>query len=168
MSRRRKGFHLLGLVLSVSLLSCSSDEPKVLAEFNQSASLVGALPENPLQWKIITSAIDSAASTMSTLYGNDLAVEHARTNSQHDYPVGSVLSLVTWTQTEDRRWFGAKIPEHVKSVEFVIVATASENQRSYSYQEYEGTPLKMISVEQSVTPNARAAYLLSQRAAVMP
>jgi len=168
MSKRRKGIQLLAMFLLVSFFGCSANEPKISAEFNQRASLVGALPEDPLQWKVITSAIDPAWSTMSTLYGNDLAVEYARTNSPHDYPLGSVLALVTWTQTEDRRWFGAKIPEHVKSVEFVIVATASENQRSYSYQEYEGTPLKMMSVEQSVTPNARAAYLLSQRAAVMP
>ena len=73
--------------------------------FNQSAGLVGDLPANPLGWRVI-SVIDPATGTMSTLYGNDLAVEYARTHSQHDFPAGAVLSLVTWTQAEDSRWFG--------------------------------------------------------------
>jgi hypothetical protein len=84
------------------------------------------------------------------------------------YPAGSVLSLVTWTQTEDTRWFGARIPSQVKSAEFVIVTGATEGQRSYSYEEYEGTPLKKSSSQDGATPTQRAAYLLSQRAAVMP
>ena len=40
---------------------------------------------------------------MYTLFGNDLAVQYAHTNPQHDYPAGSVLSLVTWSQQEDPR-----------------------------------------------------------------
>lgn len=168
MNKPRKGILLLGMVLSLGLNSCSVDEPKISAQFNQSASLVGELPENPLRWKVITSAINKADSSMSTLYGNDLAVAHARAHSQHDYPAGSVLSLVTWTQTEDTRWFGAKIPSQVKSVEFVIVTGTTEGQRSYSYEEYEGTPLKKSSSQGGATLSQRAAYLLSQRAAVMP
>ncbi|MGA7237229.1 MAG: hypothetical protein WBY44_16205 [Bryobacteraceae bacterium] len=37
------------------------------------------------------------------------------------YPIGAVLALVTWTKQEDDRWFGARIPAEVKSVEFVGV-----------------------------------------------
>ncbi len=119
-----KEIYLLGMVLSLSLLGCSGDEPKISATLNQSASLVGDLPANPLQWKVISSAVSKEDSTMSTLYGNDLAVHYARTNSQRDYSNGSVLSLVTWTQREDSRWFGAKIPDEVKSVEFVFARVA--------------------------------------------
>ncbi|MGA8500453.1 MAG: cytochrome P460 family protein, partial [Candidatus Sulfotelmatobacter sp.] len=133
-----------------------------------SASLVGPLPANPLQWKIITSTIDKADSTMSTLYGNDVAVRYARANSQHNYPAGSVLSLVTWTQREDDRWFGAKIPDRVKSVEFVFVDAAADGRQSYSYQQYEGAPLTMASEQKGFAPNDRATYLLTQRAAVLP
>ena len=79
-----------------------------------------------------------------------------------------MLCLVTWTQTEDARWFGAKIPSQVKSVESVIVRGATEAQRSYSYEEYEGSALKKSSSQDGATPTQRAAYLLSQRAAVMP
>jgi hypothetical protein len=163
-----KGTCLRALALALTLSGCSSDEPKISAEFNQAASLVGDLPANPLQWRVISSSIDSAASTMSTLYGNDVAITHARTNALHDYPAGAVLALVTWTQSEDHRWFGAKIPSQAKSVEFITVAEATPGQRSYSYQKFEGTPLKLSSMEQGAVPPDRAAYLLSQRAAVMP
>jgi hypothetical protein len=163
---------LPGILLVLSTLGCSGDGPKVSAEINQNASLagefVGVLPANPLQWRVITSEINKAASTMSTLYGNDLAVGYARTHAQHDYPAGAALSLVTWTQQEDPRWFGAKIPAQVKFVEFVFVAAAPDGRPSYSYQEYEGTPLKKLSAEEGLIPNERAASLLAERAAVMP
>jgi hypothetical protein len=163
-----KMFWLFGIVLPLTILGCSSNEPSISAAFNQSASLVGTLPANPLQWKVISSMIDPADSTMSTLYGNDAAVGYVRTHSQHDYPAGSQLSLVTWTQQEDPRWFGASIPEAVKSVEFVTVGSAQDGRLSYSYWKYEGSPLQKSVDQKSATPNERAAYLLSQRAAVMP
>jgi len=160
------GVLLLSVFLGMS--GCSGAEPKISATINQSASLVGPLPANPLHWKIITSAINKADSTMSTLYGNDLAVSYARANSQRNYPTGSVLSLVTWTQREDDRWFGARIPDRVKSVEFVGIDVAADGRPSYSYREYEGTPLTMVSEQKGFTPNDRTAYLLAQRAAVLP
>jgi hypothetical protein len=167
------GIFLLAGILSLSMFvlsmfGCLGAETKISASINQSASLVGPLPANPLQWKIITSTINKADSTMSTLYGNDLAVRYARANSQHNYPSGSVLSLVTWTQREDDRWFGAKTPDRVKSVEFVAIDSAADGRPSYSYREYQGTPLTMVSEQKGFTPNERAVYLLMQRAAVMP
>lgn len=162
------GICLLAWILSLSMFGCSGAETKISATINQGASLFGPLPANPLQWKIITSTIDKADSTMSTLYGNDPAVRYARANSQHSYPTGSVLSLVTWTQREDDRWFGAKTPDRVKSVEFVFVDAAADGRQSYSYREYEGAPLTMVFEQKGFTPNDRAVYLLSQRAAVMP
>jgi hypothetical protein len=163
-----KTFFLLSMILPLSILGCSGNEPRISATLNQSASLIGTLPANPLQWEAITSMIDRADSTMSTLYGNDIAVGYVRTHSQHDYPAGSQLSLVTWTQQEDPRWFGASIPEAVKSVEFVTVGSAQDGRPSYSYLKYEGSPLQKSVAQESATPNQRAAYLLSQRAAVMP
>jgi Cytochrome P460 len=159
---------LLGMVLTLTIFGCAGDEAKISATFNQSASLAGELPANPLQWKVVTSAVNKEDSTMSTLYGNDLAVRYARTNAQHNYPSGSVLSLVTWTQMEDSRRFGANIPDRLKSVEFVFVRGSADGRSLYSYEQYEGTPLKRVSAQEGLTPNDRAGYLLSQRAAVMP
>jgi Cytochrome P460 len=158
----------LTVVFSFGIFGCSSGQPRISAIVNQNASLAGNLPANPLQWKVITSALDQAGATMSTLYGNDAAVDYVRTHSQHEFPTGSVVSLVTWTQCADPRWFGARIPEQVKSVEFVTVGATSDGQTTFSYELYTGTPLKMSSARISATPDERAAYLLAQRAAVMP
>lgn len=163
--------YLFGAALSLGILSvigCSNPYPPVVATLNKSAVLPGDLPSNPLQDKVITSWIDRRDSTMSTLYGNDIAAQYARTSQQQDYPSGSTLSLVTWTQQNDPRWFGAKIPAKVKSVEYVMVETGSNQRTSYVYESYEGSPLRKVAGQQGPAPTSRAAYLLSQRAAVMP
>ena len=159
---------VFGIVFALGVFGCGGEKPKVFASLNQTASLMGDLPANPLHWRVITSSASRNDSTMSTLYGNDVAIQYARTNSDHKYPNGSALSLVTWTQQEDSRWFGAKIPATVKSVEFVLASPAADGRPSYSYQRFEGTPLKKSSAEEHQVPLDRAAELLSERGAVMP
>jgi hypothetical protein len=162
---------LLAAALSISVLGCSNQNPRVVTKLNDSAALTGNLPANPFQWKVITSAINKQDSTMDTLFGNDIAVQYARTYSQHNYPAGSVLSLVTWSQQEDPRWFGGNIPSTPKSVEFVTVGATPDHKPAYTYQSFEGTPLKQTSTQDGLTgltPDSRAAYLIQQRAAVMP
>jgi hypothetical protein len=101
---------------------------------------------------------------MSTLFGNEVAVQYARTNAGTTYPVGAVLSVVTWGQQEDPRWFGGNIPQRAKAVEFVTVTGPG----AFTYQRYEGSPLKKVASVEGSDPKDRAAYLLAQRAAVMP
>jgi Cytochrome P460 len=158
----------LALGISLAIVGCSNNQPKAVATLNRSAFLIGDLPANPLQWRVIATLIDQGESSMSTLYGNDTAVDYARTHARHDFPNGSTLSRVTWTQKEDERWYGAKTPDHVKSVEFVFVKTAADGHPLYSYQKYQGTPLKRSVAEEGSTPSEGASALLSQRAAVMP
>jgi hypothetical protein len=156
---------LLGAVLSAGLAGCSDNtNPRVVTRLNQDAALVGELPSNPLQGKVITSWVDRKESTMSTLFGNDVAWQYARTNAEIAYPAGSVLSAVTWGQQEDPRWFGGNIPQRAKVVEFVTVTSPG----TYLYQRFEGTPLKKVASAEGHDPKDRAAYLLAQRAAVMP
>ena len=152
----------------LGLTSCSKQNPMVATTRNDGAALAGDLPSNPLQSKVITSAVNQRDSTMWTLFGNDLAANYARTHSGHDYPAGSVLSLVTWEQQEDGRWFGGRIPGPPKSVEFVTVSMDADHGLSYVYQNFEGTPLKNVSAQAAPTLSERSTYLLSQRAAVMP
>jgi hypothetical protein len=163
-----KAIYVLCVVLSLGGFGCSSRAITASAATNTSAAVIAELPANPLQWRVITSAINRPDSTMWTLYGNDLAVGYARTNSQHQYPAGAELSLVTWTQREDDRWFGARIPDHVKSVEFVLVNGEPNGKPTYSYVAYEGSSLTKVSAHDDVIATGRTAYLLSQRAAVMP
>jgi hypothetical protein len=166
--RRQIGTLSLLCAILLGVAGCSKENPRVVTTLNQRAALPGDLPFNTLQWRVITSAVNQRDSTMSTLLGNDAAVDYARANSQHDYPTGSVLALVTWTQQEDPRWFGGNIPAEPKSVEFLSVGANANRQPLYSYQDFEGSPLKKISGQDSPTPDGRAADLLSQRAAVMP
>jgi len=156
---------LAGAVLALGLVGCSEKtNPRVETRLNQDAALVGDLPSNPLQNNVITSWIDKKNATMSTLFGNDVAVKYARTDSEMKYPTGAVLSVVTWEQQEDPRWFGGNIPKTTKAVEFVTVTGPG----AFAYSRYEGSPLKKVASVESSDPNYRAAYLLSQRAAVMP
>ncbi len=156
------------LAVALSLGGCMSENSRVVTKINDSASLSGDLPSNPLRDKVITSWIDKAGGTMSALYGNDKAIRYARTTAAHEYPAGSVLSVVTWSQQEDPRWFGGNIPGKVKSVEFVTVGIGEDRRASYSYEEYEGAPLKKTSSKAGPAPDDRTTFLLSQRAAVMP
>jgi len=150
------------------LTGCSPRNASLVAAQNKSATLSGDIPFHPLQGRVITSWIDRRDSTMSTLYGNDVAVQHARTNEPHNYPPGALLAAVTWKQQEDPRWFGARIPATAQSVEYVTVKSAPDGKPSYLYQLYTGTPLKETASAEGAVPSERASWLLSQRAAVMP
>ncbi len=165
----------LGAALCITLAAiafiaagCSSTQPKLRAERNQAASLTGDLPANPLAWQVVTSSIDKNKSEMSTLYGNDAAIAYARSHSDHNYPAGAILGFVTWMQTDDPRYFGAKIPGKPKSVEFVTVIASADGHPSYLYQLYEGAPLQKSSQQQTTVPADRAAFILSLRSAVFP
>lgn len=159
---------LCSFTLLLSMAGCGNSGSPVKAELNESASLPDNLPFHPLQWRVISTAINKPESSMYTLYGNDLAIEYARSNPKNDYPAGAVLALVGWVQRDDEHWFGGKIPDRVRSVEFVEVKPGADHRPSYVYQDYEGRPLKKTGAYEGLVPNERVAYLLSQRAAVMP
>jgi len=161
------------LVASAAFSGCPSDNrvAPLVATVNENASLspaaVSALPANPLKWRVITSSIDPQSSTMSTLYGNDTAVRYARSNAKHDYPPGSQIALVTWTRRDDPRYFGAKVPDHLKSIEFVSV-TELPGETNITYQKFEGSPLAQTRSDESPNPSPPALALLQLRAAVLP
>jgi hypothetical protein len=162
---RVREIYLLGAVLAAGLVACSDKtNPRVVTRLNEEAALVGELPSNPLKGKVITSWVNKHDATVSTMLGNDVAVKYARTNAEMQYPAGSVLSVVTWRQQEDPRWFGGSIPQRARTVEFVTVTGPG----AYSYERYEGSPLKQVASGDGAEPKERAAYLLAQRAAVMP
>lgn len=160
-----KALCVLGAAMTLTLAGCSGNvNPRVATRLNRDAALTGDLPLNPLRGKVITSWIDKTDGTMSTLYGNDVAVHYARSISEGKYPAGSALQVVTWKQQEDPRWFGGKIPSTAVSVEYVGVT----GQSGYSYERFEGSPLKKTDSESGAVPNGRSVYLLAQRASVMP
>jgi cytochrome P460 len=154
---------VLILTMSFALTGCQSTRPEP-ASINQQASLTSKLPYNPLGWRVVSSWTNERQATMSTLYGNDLAIQNLRASSASPYPPGSVLALVTWSQREDPHWFGARIPSTPQSVEFVSISL----RQSPSYQKYEGAQLKLVNNTDGGATAKRIDYLVSQRAAVMP
>jgi hypothetical protein len=158
---------IAALAMLAAIACCGCGHPRPATSINERAALTGSLPWNPLQWMVITSLMDNGAATMSTLYGNEIAVQAARSGSRA-YPAGAVLALVTWTKQNDEHWFGAKIPASAKSVEFVSVSHGLDHQPAYSYQSYQGSPLTKASASEGNSAGSRAAYLVSLRAAVLP
>lgn len=147
------------LPLTLLLGGCGPKPPKAAyPELNETATLNGSLPWNPRSGRVITSWINPGQS-MTTLYGDDTAVNYARSHADGKYPFGAKLGAVTWKQKEDPRWFGGRIPGQVARVEIVV-----SNGAGGSYTKYEGAPLKPV----PGSDPERAQFLLEQRAAVMP
>lgn len=162
-----KAIHLLALPLVLILTGCSQPNARVITRFNREAEVSGELPYNPLQWEVIASTLNHKDHTLATVLGNDRAIAHARKNATHAYPAGSVLSVITWSQEEDPRWFGGNIPGDVRSIEFVEVQSA-QDQETYLYTLYGGSPLKKLASTDEKSPTGRAAYILGERAGVVP
>ena len=92
---------------------------------------------------MITVYVDPRSHAMAALYGNDAAMHavRARGSSSSGSIVatpGSVLALVTWFQREDPHWFGGRIPDTPKSVEFV---QADATGKLTGYRCYDGPGL---------------------------
>jgi len=71
----------------------------------------------PMMGKVITTVVHQREGTMSTLYGNDVAVKDARAGKP--YSAGAVVTLVTWEQRDDPHWFGGRIPGEGRTEEVV-------------------------------------------------
>jgi hypothetical protein len=133
---------------------------------NSEALLPASLVASPLTWRVIASRVDPLDASMSTLYGNDLAVEHARSQPvTTPYPPGASLSLVVWAQQRDAHWFGAKLPGKARSIE-TVTTTATGSTTSYAYQRSFGVPPAQSSAQ--AADAARIAFIVAQQASVMP
>lgn len=150
------------LILTIYFLySCNNIQKQSNLNDNGSILELGDLKENPLLLEVITTSINGKDETLSTLYGNKIAVDYATKHIEINYPYGSVLYEVTWRQEPDAVWFGANIPSNLISVEKVIFP--KENEPSYTL--YKGKPLKKI---KHSNVNDRLTKILSKRYAVTP
>lgn len=153
--------------MALMLVGCETKNARVATTLNRSAIIEGNLPFNPLAWSVITSELNPVDHTMSLLFGNAVAIDHARTSGNGFYPPGSVLSLVTWQQQEDPRWFGANIPAQPRTVEFVIAPAAADTRAVFEYRRFEGLPMRETTIPAELI-KGRVEWLLSRSAAVMP
>jgi hypothetical protein len=135
---------------------------------NKAAALPVSLPYQPLDWGPITMYVDPKAHTTATLYGNDAALQAVtavpKSESAAAYPAGAVLALVTWTQRDDPHWFGGRIPDTLKSVEFVRMAKAGQINE---YSRFAGQGLREERLPASAA-ESRMSLVLGLRPARLP
>lgn len=150
--------------LSLAIGSCSEKKsPDQI--INQKASLPEALNWEAARYKVITSYIDKKDSTMSILYGNDLA-RKTFIASKNRVVSGEMLALVTWKQKADENWFGARIPGKLNTVELIKTATQNAGLPAIAYSLYKG---KEFILSKDTTGNqTRIKYIFGLQPSVMP
>lgn len=146
-------------------------------EINQAASLPEQIAFNKMGLKVITTMMNKRQSTMATLYGNDAALRYAASAEQGKPAAGMVFALLNWKQQEDSRWFGAKIPDSLLTVEILKTKVAETTGTSHpvigapvvnEYQCYLGQHGQKLVHQDVERENERIKYIFAQRASVMP
>ena len=138
--------------------SCNTAKPELQTAFNENAS-INKINQNPLNGTAINTFINTKEHTTSILYGNKIAAQYAITKGDGNYPMGAVLSMVTWKQMSDPRWFGANIPDSVIKVEVV------KFDDSVSYSCYSGKDMKSVS---NTKDDSAIQWMRSQRNLILP
>ncbi|OKS87582.1 hypothetical protein RG47T_3043 [Mucilaginibacter polytrichastri] len=132
---------------------------------NARASLPDSLKFTALGYKVVTLSINKKLGTMSTLYGNKQALDNAIAGAD-DVKAGEAFALITWKQQDDDRWFGAKIPGNLQSVEMIKTAADASGKVAIAYTHLEGKNLSPIA---DTLHNAeRIKYIFDQKPSVMP
>ncbi|MDR3025049.1 hypothetical protein [Chryseobacterium sp.] len=150
------------LVMCVFVMSCSVKQE--YEPVNENASLPENFDFNAMNLKVVTSSINHKEQTMMTLYGTDSAIDELE-----DYPEKSnnkerILALITWSQKEDPYWYGAKIPDHLLSVEVIKSGLPFSDNSNIQYQKYEGKELKKVNADGA----DRIRTILSMKPSIMP
>jgi len=157
-----KAFYSLLAACTLMLAACSDNKPVEL--YNTKAALPSSPKYNLDGLKVITSFVNKAKGTASTLYGNDLALK-AAIEGNKIIAAKEVFTLVTWKQQDDDHWFGAKIPSDVESVE-VIKTASSGNSVAVNYEQLNG---KALDLKTDTSGQAeRIKYILGQKPSVLP
>ncbi|MBB6127740.1 hypothetical protein [Mucilaginibacter lappiensis] len=150
---------------SVFVLSACNNRKPSEELLNKKAAIPASFNFSKAGLKVITSSINKKEQTMSTLYGNDLALKTAISGTT-SYPPGENLTLVTWSQQDDDRWFGAKIPADLLSVEVVKIISSNTGSITTIYQRFTGK--KLIKDTDTAHQQERINYIFSQKPSVMP
>ncbi len=153
-----------GYVYTLPITSAHANREQVVN--NAAASFPSSLPWQPLGWRPITMCVDPRMHTTATLYGNDAAMQvlDRRVEPGLAYPSGSVLALVTWAQRDDPHWFGARIPDTPRRVEFVQI---SDGRGANRYRVLEGSAL--VETHPAAEDAARrASFILNLKPASLP
>ncbi len=150
------------LFFALAIIISCEQKSKEFLNIEASVQQNDELKENPLLMNPITSSIQPKDSTMSTLYGNEIAFDYAKQHSDSNYPKNAVLYEVTWKQKPDELWFGGNIPKEIYAVEKITF----DNDNSV-YERFEGNPLKKIQIKEA-EEKLRKDFIIHQKMAVSP
>lgn len=142
-------------IFSFTLLACSSEPRPELAP-EKIFETPGMQP--------ITSLFNKKAGTMSVLYGNDLALNAAKSENQKHIP-GEIFTLVTSELEPNPCWFGGNINGERKVTETVKVLPAENGiQINYEVENNNGDVMKRYGADKQ----QRINFIFDQKAAVFP
>jgi hypothetical protein len=159
-----KILHILPIAIIFILSACSNSKPSEEL-LNKKAAISASFRFDRSGLKVITSSFNKKNKTMSALYGNELALKTA-VSGITDHSAGENLTLVTWKQQEDDRWFGARIPGDLESVEVVKTANSTSGGTVVNYQKFEGHELAIN--PDTLHQQERIKYIFAQKPSVMP
>jgi hypothetical protein len=151
------------MALAGCVTGCGSRKPAEDDVLNVQATLPAGMPVPAMDWRAISTSVDRAHQTMSTLTGNDMAVKYSGTEV---YPVGSVVALATWLERDDPHWFGARIPGSFVGLETVSMERGGDGKVTAIYRRYAGNPLR--EVMDAATAETRKTAILKMRYSPMP
>lgn len=149
--------------LSLALSACH-DKANDADLTNAKATIPTSFNFSKLGLKVITSSINKKQGTMSTLYGDPIALSNAEAVSKVIAP-NEVLALVTWKQQADKHWFGANIPGSLQSIEMIKTISAG-TVVTVHYQRFEGKDLNFHA--DTLGRETRIKYILGLHASIMP
>ena len=150
------------LILSAFIVSCSPK--KEYEAVNENASLPEKFDFNAMNLKAVSSSINHRKQTTMTLYGTPSAIDELKGNPGKDENKERILALITWSQKGDPYWYGAKIPDHLLSVEVIRSKKPFAEHSEIQYQKYEGKELKKADAEGADRINA----ILGMKPSIMP
>jgi hypothetical protein len=150
--------------LAFSLAACT-DKTNTANLVNEKAAIPASYNFSQKGLKVVASFINKKQHTMSTLYGNELALKTEQSGSTNKVS-GEELTLITWNQQDDDHWFGAKIPSYLKSIEVVKTSGSGQNSIAITYSCYEG---KALILSTDTTHNQdRIKYIFDQKPSILP
>ncbi len=78
------------------------------------------LPENYRDWRIINTSHRVDNNTMRIIFGNDVAIEAARSGNTNPWPDGAILGKTVWKDSVNDDWEKAVVPGDFVHAEFMI------------------------------------------------
>jgi len=148
--------------VTLFLLAGCSAPPIADQGFNAKASMPEKFNFTKHGFKVICLLIDNKTGTMSTLYGNDAAIQTIKTANPRQ-TTGWEMALVKWQQQPNPYWYGNNIPGALLSVE-MLTAGRKINDLKYSF--FEGD--KMIYKANTSQASERINFILAQKPSILP